>query len=96
MKWQLQTAKAKLSVVFCRARTEGPQIITVRGAEGFVLLRKTEWDEATASRAPKTWEEFVAPVRALGGVELELPRRALDDDRPSPFSDDPDKDQAWP
>jgi prevent-host-death family protein len=38
MRWQLQEAKARLSEVLARARSEGPQVITLRGEEAAVLL----------------------------------------------------------
>src|SRR6266851_10280778 len=36
--WQIQTAKARFSEVFRRARTEGPQLITRQGKEGVVMI----------------------------------------------------------
>jgi len=37
-KWALQDAKAKFSEVIKRASTEGPQIVTFRGADAAVVL----------------------------------------------------------
>jgi prevent-host-death family protein len=41
--WQLQTAKAKFSEVFRRARTEGPQRITRQGKEGVVMISDEQY-----------------------------------------------------
>lgn len=70
--WQLQTAKAKLSELLRAVREQGPQVISVRGKEEFVVSLK---EEAAASHpAPRTWDELVAPVRGLGD-DLALPAR---------------------
>jgi len=45
MIWQLQTAKARLSEVLRRAREEGPQTITVRGKDQFVVLTREAYEE---------------------------------------------------
>jgi prevent-host-death family protein len=44
MEWQLQDAKNNFSKVVQRARTEGPQIITVRGKRAAVVLSAEEYD----------------------------------------------------
>jgi prevent-host-death family protein len=84
MKWQLQTAKAKLSEVIRRARSEGPQIITVHGREEFVLLRREDLDAQIAAgiregRAawgeeakPETGLDLFHPVLGLGVDLMEL------------------------
>jgi len=82
--WQLQTAKAKLSELLRAVRQQGPQIISVRGKEEFVVSLK---QEAPVQRpAPRTWDELVAPVQGLGD-DLALPTR---NDRvreePAPFA----------
>jgi prevent-host-death family protein len=68
--WQLQTAKAKLSELLRAVRDEGPQTITVRGKEEYVVMRKA--DEQTESRTkqqaktPKTLWELFEPLRQSG------------------------------
>lgn len=68
--WQLQTAKAKLSELLRKVREEGPQIITVRGKEEYVVTRKED-APAQAGRTPPTsgpktlWELF-EPLRESG------------------------------
>jgi prevent-host-death family protein len=73
--WQLQTAKAKLSELLREVRDEGPQVISVRGKEEFVVMRK---EDAPAERlgqqteaTPKTLWELFEPLRQSGlGDEL--------------------------
>ncbi len=68
--WQLQTAKAKLSELLRAVRDEGPQVISVRGKEEYVVTRRDAPAESTsisASRtAPKTLWDLFEPVRGLG------------------------------
>ncbi len=63
--WQLQTAKAKLSELLRAVREDGPQTISVRGKEEFVVMRKQDAAPPTKPR-PKTWDELFEPVRGLG------------------------------
>lgn len=84
--WQLQTAKARLSELLRKVREEGPQTITVRGKEEFVVMRKDEASAEIADRVPKTWDELYAPVQGLLD-ELELPPRVAEPMR-DPFQDE--------
>lgn len=72
--WQVQTAKARFSELFRRARTEGPQRITRQGKEAVVMLPAEQYDKLTR-REPKkeTLFEFLqrSPLR---GVKLDLAR----------------------
>ena len=45
-RWQLQTAKARFSEVFRRARSEGPQWITRQGREAVPMLPAEEFERA--------------------------------------------------
>lgn len=86
--WQLQTAKAKLSELLRAVRDEGPQTISVRGKEEYVVMRK---EDASArgertKRVPKTWDELYAPVRGLGD-DLEEALRGVREES-APFSRD--------
>ena len=85
--WQLQAAKAKLSEVLRAARDEGPQTITVRGKEEFVVMTKAAAERARDRQAPKTGLDLFRPVLGLG-VDLELPERRIDKERPVPFADE--------
>ena len=73
-RWQLQTAKARFSEVFRRARAEGPQYVTRAGKETVVILPAEEFERLTARhRQPKTLFEFFqqSPLR---GANLDLER----------------------
>jgi prevent-host-death family protein len=47
MNWQLQEAKARLSELVQRARTEGPQTVTLRGERAAVVLSAADYDRLT-------------------------------------------------
>ncbi len=50
MEWQLQDAKNQFSKVVQKARHEGPQEITVRGARAAVVLSIRDYDALRAGR----------------------------------------------
>lgn len=69
--WQIQSAKARFSEVFRRARTEGPQRITRQGKEGVVMVAEEQFERLVGkSRQPKSLVDFLrnSPLR---GVNLE-------------------------
>ena len=69
--WQVQTAKARFSEVFRRARAEGPQRITRQGKEGVVMVAEEQYEQLVGkSRQPKSLVDFLrnSPLR---GVNLE-------------------------
>lgn len=76
--WQLQTAKAKLSELLRAVREEGPQVITVRGKEEYVVMTRSAAERA--GPAPRSWDELYAPVRGAGD-KLLLPTRTLESTR---------------
>lgn len=72
-RWQLQTAKARFSELFRRARSEGPQWVTRQGKEAVVVLPAEEFERLSArSRQPSNLVEFFAesPL-AKAGLDLE-------------------------
>lgn len=72
--WQIQSAKARFSEVFRRARTEGPQRITRQGKEGVVMLAEEQYDRLVGkSHQPKNLVEFFRRS-PLVGVDLDLER----------------------
>jgi len=72
--WQLQTAKARFSELFRRARTEGPQLITRQGKEQVVVLPAEQFDQLTRrGQQPKSLVRFFADS-PLAGVDLDLTR----------------------
>jgi prevent-host-death family protein len=72
--WQLQTAKARFSELFRRARTEGPQLITRQGKEGVVMISDEQYEQlVNTSRHPRNIVQFFRRS-PLVGVELDLER----------------------
>lgn len=72
--WQVQTAKARFSELFRRARTEGPQLITKQGKEGVVMLPVEQFELLTGrARQPKSLVQFFRES-PLVGVKLDLTR----------------------
>jgi prevent-host-death family protein len=72
--WQVQTAKARFSELFRRARTEGPQLITRQGKEGVVMLAVEQYERliGTANQ-PKSLLQFFRES-PLVGLELTFER----------------------
>lgn len=72
--WQLQTAKARFSELFRKARMEGPQWVTRHDREAVVVLPAEEFERLTArARQPRSLVEFFARS-PLAGVNLDLKR----------------------
>jgi prevent-host-death family protein len=82
--WQLQTAKARLSELLRAVREDGPQTISVRGKEEFVVVRKQEFDGRAVEG--RTLYDVFRPIIGLG-VDLEISPR-VKDNRPNPFGDE--------
>lgn len=79
--WQLQTAKAKLSELLRAVRDEGPQVISVRGKEEYVVMRR-QGAHASAGPAakPLTGMDLFRAVQGLGD-DLEIPPRGVGEPR---------------
>jgi len=72
--WQLQTAKARFSEVFRRARTEGPQLITRQGTDGVVMIPVEQFEQLVhRSRQPTSLVQFFR-ASPLVGLELDFER----------------------
>jgi antitoxin Phd len=72
--WQIQSAKARFSEVFRRARTEGPQRITRQGKEGVVMIAEEQYERLVGkSHQPKDLVQFFRQS-PLVGVDLDLER----------------------
>ena len=72
--WQVQSAKARFSEVFRRARSEGPQRITRQGKEGVVMVAEEQYDRLVGkSRQPKNIVDFFRQS-PLMGLKLKLKR----------------------
>jgi antitoxin Phd len=72
--WQVQTAKARFSEVFRRARAEGPQRITKQGKEGVVMVAEEQYNRLVGkSRQPKNIVDFFRQSPMVG-LDLDLER----------------------
>jgi antitoxin Phd len=73
-RWQLQTAKARFSELFRRARSEGPQWVTRQDKEAVVVLPAEEFERLQArSRQPRNLVEFFAES-PLAKIKIGLER----------------------
>jgi|SRR5258708_11580504 len=73
-RWQLQTAKARFSELFRRARSEGPQLITRRDKEGVVMMSDEQYELLVGkAHQPINLLQFFRES-PLVGVELDLER----------------------
>ena len=77
--WQIQSAKARFSEVFRKARTEGPQLVTRQGKEGVVIISDEQYGEQLVGKArqPKSLVQFFPSISAgRGRIGLDAqPRR---------------------
>ena len=72
--WQWQTAKARFSELFRRARTEGPQVVTRQGKEQVVVLPAEQFAQLIKrGRQSKSLVRFFAES-PLASVALDLSR----------------------
>lgn len=75
-RWQLQTAKARFSELFRRARSEGPQWVTRQDKEAVVILRAEEFESLqTRSRQSRNLVEFFA-ASPLAKVKIDFERQS--------------------
>jgi antitoxin Phd len=73
--WQVQSAKARFSELFRRARAEGPQIITRQGKEAVVMISGEQFEQlVNRSGQPRSLVQFFRES-PLVGVELRLERQ---------------------
>jgi antitoxin Phd len=70
--WPVQEAKARFSELLTTCLTEGPQVVTKRGAEAAVLVPVGEWRRLQQSARPTLKELLLAPAPR---GELVLPAR---------------------
>jgi antitoxin Phd len=72
--WQVQTAKARFSELFRRARTEGPQLITRQGKEAVVMIADEHYERLLGkAKQPKSLLQFFRRS-PLVGLELNFER----------------------
>ena len=76
--WQLQTAKARFSEVFRRARSEGAQWVTRQGKEAVVILPAEDFERlSTRAKQPQSLVQFFS--------ESPLAEARIDLERPSDY-----------
>jgi prevent-host-death family protein len=72
--WQIQTAKARFSELFRKARTEGPQRVTKQGKEAVIVIPAEEYEKLSGKKAaPQNLHDFFRQS-PLVGVKLDLRR----------------------
>ena len=72
--WQLQSAKARFSELFRKAREEGPQIVTRQGKDAVVVVRREDFDRLLQrSKQKKSLVQFFRES-PLVGLELSFDR----------------------
>lgn len=59
MAWAFQDAKAKLSEVVKKARSEGPQHVTVRGEPSVVVISEAEFERLQRAQPTPTKKTFI-------------------------------------
>lgn len=76
--WSVANAKARLSEVLDRARSEGPQTITRNGRTAAVVVSAEEWERRTKQRG--SLGDFLANSPLKGsGLNLERQHATLRD-----------------
>jgi prevent-host-death family protein len=60
--WPLQDAKNRFSVVVKRARSEGPQTVTLRGERAAVVLSAADYDSLAAKRPSLVEDLLTGPA----------------------------------
>lgn len=78
--WPVQDAKARFSEFLEKCLTEGPQMVTKRGAEAAVLVPADEWRRLHAAAQPSLKELLLS---AQGRTETLAPARGQARRRPA-------------
>jgi antitoxin Phd len=71
MRWQIQEAKNRLSELVRKARSEGPQVITLHGQDAVVVVAANDFKSLTPPRGSLADFFRNSP---LAGTELKLKR----------------------
>ena len=77
--WPVQDAKARFSELLDACISEGPQLVTKRGAEAAILVDISEWRRLKAAARPSLKDLLLAPG-ARG--QLQIPARGSAKRRP--------------
>ena len=70
--WPVQDAKARFSELLDACMSEGPQLVTKRGAEAAVLVDISEWRRLKEAARPSLKDLLLTPH---GRGELPIPAR---------------------
>ena len=80
-RWKLEDAKARLSELVRKARSEGPQRVTVRGRDAVVVVASNQFDTLQVHIARRSLHDLLAssPLRDLefGEERVEGPIREV-------------------
>jgi antitoxin Phd len=76
--WKLEDAKARFSEVVRRARTEGPQRVTVRGKDAVVVISADELARLLPRETPLPFVEFMESLYVEGLDLTRAPDRGRD------------------
>lgn len=80
--WPVQDAKARFSEMLDACTSEGPQLVTRRGAEAAVLVPVEQWREMKAQSRPTLKEVLLADEPRF---DLPIPPRGHAKRRPPPL-----------
>jgi prevent-host-death family protein len=72
-RWKLEDAKARFSEVVRRAASDGPQMVTVRGAEAAVVVSAGDFERLSGSGEKVPLVDFLRGLD-LGGLDLSRER----------------------
>jgi len=88
--WKLQDAKAHFSEVVRRARTAGPQRVTLHGKDAVVIIAADDYQSKERSDALRTGAELIDAMQQARKLGLKLkPLRFYPPIRPAAvFADD--------
>ncbi|MGU3495006.1 type II toxin-antitoxin system Phd/YefM family antitoxin [Xanthobacteraceae bacterium A53D] len=75
MDWPLQDAKNQFSRVVQKARSEGPQTVTLRGARAAVVLSAEDYDALLAGR-PSLIDDLLTGPAWDAGLDAQINTRA--------------------
>lgn len=64
--WKLEDAKARFSEVVRRARSEGPQRVTVRGKDAVVIISAEEFDQLLPRKKRLPFVPFMESLHVEG------------------------------
>lgn len=78
--WPVQDAKARFSEFLDACMTDGPQLVTKRGAEAAVLVNAAEWRRLKQAARPSLKDLLLAPE---GRGDILVPARGKATRRPA-------------